>query len=472
LPAASRILLLPVFLHYLAPEEFAIIGLNSLIASILPFFMTLGLETAFTRFFFEYKNNPKLVRVYFSTIALTIFGMSLLMSVLLIPFGDICFTYAFKNPYFTFFPFGISAVILSLIGSQNLLIFAYYRNIQNVKAFSNLALALFILTTLAEAAAIMLFKAKAEGVIWTKLIATALISLIAWVIMFKKIGISFDKRFLPSSFKYALPMLPYSLSALVFSSFDRIMIENRFNLVSLAVYNLSAAIANITESIMFAIQSATYPTVYGLLKQNPDKNSEEISKTYRIIGVAVLMIICSLIAISPFAIINFLKPIYIQSLSIIPILLMAYFFRYQYIVFVEPLFFFKYTKKLPWLNIIAGVTTIVGNFILLPWFGLVGSALTTILARLFQLLLTLYWYKRISSIRFELSYLYPMMVLIGLFIVLASYVNMYFIENHLLIYTINLLPLFALFLFAIFYLLEVNLKNLFRLNFDQIKRKL
>ncbi len=472
LPAASRILLLPVFLHYLAPEEFAIIGLNTLIASILPFFMTLGLEAAFTRFFFEYKNNPKLLRTYFSTIALTIFGMSLLVSALVIPFGDVLFSYAFKNPYFTFFPFGISAVILSLIGSQNLLVFAYYRNIQNVKAFSYFALSLFILTTLAEAGAIMVFKAKAEGVIWTKLIATALISVAAWAIVFKNIGIRFDKRFLPSSFKYALPMLPYSLSALVFSSFDRIMIENRFNLVSLAVYNLSAAIANITESIMFAIQSATYPTVYGLLKQNPDKNSEEISKTYRIIGVAVLMIICGLIAVSPFAIINFLKPIYIQSLSIIPILLMAYFFRYQYIVFVEPIFFFKSTKKLPWLNIVAGLTTIAGNFVLLPWLGLAGSAITTILARLLQLMLTIYWYKRISTIRFQLSYLYPMMVILGLFIGLASYVNLYYIDYHVLIYLVNLLPLVALVLFLVFYLMGGNFKALFRFNFEQLKQKL
>jgi O-antigen/teichoic acid export membrane protein len=434
--------------------------------------MTLGLEAAFTRFFFEYRSKPQLLSTYFSTIALTIFAMSIVVAALVIPFGDLLFIYAFKNPYFTFYPFGISAVILALIGSQNLLIFAYYRNMQHVRSFTYFALSLFIVSTIGEAAAIMVFHAKAEGVIWTKLIATAVISLISWIIMFSKSGFSFDKRFLPSSFKYALPMLPYSLSALIFSSFDRIMIENRFNLASLAVYNLSAAIANITESIMFAIQSATYPTVYGLLKQNPDKNSEEISKTYRIIGVAVLIIICGLIAISPIAIINFLKPIYIESLSLIPILLMAYFFRYQYIVFVEPLFFFKYTKKLPWLNIVAGTTTIVGNFLLLPVFGLTGSAITTILARLFQLLLTMYWYKRISTIRFELRYLYVMMVVLALFICIASYVNTVFIDLHWLVYLANALPLAALLLFIVFYLMEGNLKPLLKLNFQTIKDKL
>ncbi|MBK9479061.1 MAG: oligosaccharide flippase family protein [Bacteroidia bacterium] len=471
LPTASRILLLPVYLHYLAPEEFAIIGLNTLIASLLPLFMTLGLEAAFIRYFFEYKSNEKILRSYFSTIALSIFLISLLIGLLVTAFGNPLFHFAFKNPYFTFFPFGISAVLFSIVASQNLLVYAYYRNMQNVKSYTAFALSIFLSSTIAEAAAIVVFKTGAEGVIWTKLIATALISMVAWFTLFRKTGISFDKRFLPSSLKYALPMLPYSLSALVFTSFDRVMIENRFNLASLAVYNLSAAIANITDSILFAIQSATYPTVYAMLKKDPNQNSEEISKTYRIIGLAVLLIICILVALSPFAVINFLKPVYVQSLSIIPILLMAYFFRYLYIVFVEPLFFFKDTKKLPWLNIIAGATTIAGNFILLPYFGLIGSAMTTILARLLQLSLTLYWYKRVSNIRFKLGYLFPVMVILGIALLLASYVNTVFPNVHWLVYFVNTVPLILLGFFVIFYLFEGNLKPLFKFNFQPIRHR-
>lgn len=472
LPTASRILLLPVYLHYLAPEEFAIIGLNTLLSALLPLFMTLGLEAAFARYFFEYKSKPNLLSSYFSTISLSIFFISITIACIVILFGDLIFQLAFKNPYFTFYPFGISAVLFAIVASQNLLVYAYYRNKQEVKSYTRFALSLFLSATIAEAVAIVLFKSNAEGVIWTKLIATASISLIAWIILFRKTGISFDKRFLPASLRYALPMLPYSLSALIFASFDRIMIENRFNLTSLAVYNLSAAIAGITDSILFAIQSATYPTVYEMLKKDPEANSDEISKTYRIIGLAVLLIICGLIAVSPFAIIGFLKPVYVQSLSILPIMLLAYFLRYLYIVFVEPLFYFKDTQKLPWLNIVAGATTIIGNFILLPVVGLIGSAITIIVARLLQLSLTLYWYKRISNLRFRLSYLYPLMAFLGVFILLAGYVNTEYANVHWLVYLVNLFPLLMLAGFVFIYLLQGKLRPLFLLNFNFIRERI
>ncbi|MBK9800282.1 MAG: hypothetical protein IPP56_11425 [Bacteroidetes bacterium] len=97
--------------------------------------------------------------------------------------------------------------------------------------------------------------------------------------------------------------------------------------------------------------------------------------------------------------------------------------------------------------------------------------MTTILARLLQLSLTLYWYKRVSNIRFKLGYLFPVMVILGIALLLASYVNTVFPNVHWLVYFVNTVPLILLGFFVIFYLFEGNLKPLFKFNFQPIRHR-
>ena len=99
-------------------------------------------------------------------------------------------------------------------------------------------------------------------------------------------------------------------------------------------------------------------------------------------------------------------------------------------------------------------------------------AITIIVARMLQLSLTLYWYKRISNLRFRLSYLYPLMAFLGVFILLAGYINTVYADVHWLVYLINLVPLLILGLFVVFYLFAGNVKSLISLDFKPIRQQL
>ncbi len=470
LPTASRILLLPIFLLFLNPEDFAIISLNTLVATVLPLFMTLGLENAYVRYYYDYKRTEKLSNTYFSTIVISIFSFSVFFTLLLMPFGDFLFKLCFKSSDLSFFPFGITAALSGIVTSVNAIFIGAYRNKHDLRGFTIFSLGIFLVSTLSESLAILVFKMDVMNIIYVKLVATTLFSVIIWVQTFSRIKVRFDRRFLPASISYSLPLLPYQLSTLVFTSFDRLMIENVFSLASLAVYNLASAVANMTESIMFAIQSATYPTVYEMLKKGYHDQMENINKIYRLIGLGVLFIIGLLIACNPIAIIYFLKPVYRESIALIPILLMSYYFRYLYIVFSEPLFFFKATAKLPWLNIVLGVTTIAGNLLLLPEFGLAGSAATSVLARFTQLLLTFYWYYKVSDLRFDLTYLYKIMTLSALSLIAVSVYNYMDKSYGLPMILVNFIPLLVVSLFFFFILLKGNFRALIKKDLSILKK--
>ncbi|MCF8424760.1 MAG: oligosaccharide flippase family protein [Bacteroidia bacterium] len=460
LPTASRIFLLPVFLLYLSPEQFALVGLNTVISSILPLFMTLGLESSFSRFYYDYKRKPKLLSSYLSTLIIFILINSIIISALFICFGNIIFDYLFKSEEFSFYPFGLLATISAIISALSSVFINYLRNKQDLKNFTYFSLSTFLLSTIAETVVIVIFHYDAKGVIFAKLIATGAIAIFFLLKFFIKNGIFFDFRFIKSSIKYALPLIPYSAFGLIFIYYDRILIENKLDLTSLAVYNLAMSIAHITDAFMFAIQSATYPIVYEMLKANVKQNMNEVNKTYRLIGVIVLFIMTGIIAVCPFAIINFLKSDYISAIKIIPIILISYAYRYLYIVYAEPLFFFKKTNYLPFLTLISGVINLGSNIVLIPLFGISGASIATVLGKIFQFLPTYYFYKTMKLIKFNLSYITSMIVVV-MIISIALFLGFdILIQEKLLLYLASICPLIFVCLFIYFRFLRVsNFKN-------------
>src|SRR5665213_2226864 len=87
LPTASRFFLFPLFLHYLSPDDFALIGLNTMVASILSPFMTLGLETAMNRFYFDFVKYPKIEKAFISTLIITLICFAAVVSAVFVFVG-------------------------------------------------------------------------------------------------------------------------------------------------------------------------------------------------------------------------------------------------------------------------------------------------------------------------------------------------------------------------------------------------
>ncbi len=226
------------------------------------------------------------------------------------------------------------------------------------------------------------------------------------------------------------------------------------------------SIAHITDAFMFAIQSATYPIVYEMLKADIKQNIEEINKTYRLIGVVVLLIMTGIIAFCPFAIINFLKADYIGAIKIIPIILISYAFRYLFIVFAEPLFFFKKTKYLPVLTIISGVVSLISNYFLIPLFGISGAAVASVLAKIFQFLPAFVFYKIMNLIKFNLSYIIGLIVAVmGISFLLFMFTDS-LLQNRMLLYGVCSVPLIVVVLFV--YLRFLKLTN-FQVYFPKVR---
>jgi O-antigen/teichoic acid export membrane protein len=455
LPTASRFFLFPLFLHYLSPDDFAIIGLNTMVASILSPFMTFGLETAMNKYYFDFVKYPKIEKVFLSTLIISIFSFTVLLGMVFIAIGPKLFLISFKSHRFTFFPFGFSALLTSMPYGLYTLYLNYLRCRKDLKNYVILNLGFFILTSVGETIAIVFLHTNVEHLVWIKPIIICSFVIISTVAILSKTGIHFEKRLLKLSLKYSTPLLPHLIFSLVFVYTDRLMIENNLNLTYLAIYNLTMAISNIIDIFEQALRNATFPNIFKLLKEDVYNNVDAVSRIHTINGLILMSIVSIVAVMTPVATYYFLKPVYNPLIYLIPFALIISVIRFYYILYGEPLFFFKKVKHISAATFLQGSFAILFNFIFIPRFGLIGAIFANILSKIIQVIYIYFTSIRIKIFRYRVRFLLITMFLMILLLIGITFLSRQLLEYRMMIHLIAAIPMIYIF-FAIIYFLKVN----------------
>ncbi|HOP50606.1 MAG TPA: oligosaccharide flippase family protein [Ignavibacteriales bacterium] len=106
-----NIILVPVYTKYLTPSDYGILNTLITISLLMPLFISLYLDSAFGRFFHDYKNNQEDLKKLYSTIFwfVSIWGLFLTIIFMFISKG---FLYSFLPV--PFFPYAFLAFIAPL----------------------------------------------------------------------------------------------------------------------------------------------------------------------------------------------------------------------------------------------------------------------------------------------------------------------------------------------------------------------
>lgn len=451
LPTASRLFLFPLFLHYLTPDDFALISLNTMVASILPTFMTLGLEQAMNKYYFDFVKYPKIEKVFISTLIISIFLTSALLSTVFIAVGPHLFQLSFKSHRFTFYPYGITALLTAVPSSLNMLYLSYLRCRKDLKNYIILNLGLFVLSAIGEIVAIVFLKMKVEQIVWIKPLIMWPVLLGATGLLLSRTGIHFEKRLVRLALQYSSPLLPHLIFSLVFVYTDRIMIENNLNLTYLAIYNLTMAISGIIDIFEQALRNATFPNIFKLLKENVYTNVAAVSRIHTINGVILLVIVSGVALMTPVGVYYFLKPVYSPLIYLIPFALIISVTRFFYIVYAEPLFFFKKVQHVSASTFLQGSFSIIFNLLLIPRFGLMGAIMANIISKCIQVTYIYFTSLSIKIFRYQVGFiLTSMFTIIGILLGLTV-VSRFMLDNKLIIHLLDVIPLlftgFVLFIF-------------------------
>ncbi|MBT7462351.1 MAG: oligosaccharide flippase family protein [Bacteroidetes bacterium] len=368
---------LPVITNLLTPDEYGTYSVFLSYGAITSVVLTLNLNSAVSRYWYEYRNdfNSFLgTSINISAIIFCVFSMLLILN---------------RNHLSNIL--GISPNIFMLLVPYSLIniVFSFYKqlSIPQKRSFkiTMVDLSRVLLGLLAGIGLMLIFK---EDRITSYIYGYIGSGLFITVFLLKYIFKWYENKLISRHFKYilkySLPLLPYTLSGIILTQFDRIMINSIIDPKSAGLYTLAYQIGMIFTAVSTAILMAWTPDYFTLMN-NKEYDTIDIFVTKMLHFLAVLCLAISFYG-EPIGMILTGDQFH-GGLKIIPIIAFSYLVSFVYEVWGRNI---GYAKRTIWISVIvlsSGILNILLNKFLLPIYGYEIAATTTLISYLFMSLL-------------------------------------------------------------------------------------
>ena len=395
----SGIILLPILTKNIPIEEYGIWVQISVTIGLIPAVVMLGLPYTMVRFLAAAKKREEIQEGFYS-IAFIVLFTSAIASFLLFLFSKPIAATLFDNNL-------IIARILSLIvfiECLNGLLLAFFRTFQQIKRYS---IFLFIRTCL-NVALVAYFVLSGYGIFGAViglLISTFFVFLIMASLIISEIGIKIPKfTHIREYLAFGIPTVPGNLSSWVVNSSDRYVIGIFLGTAFVGYYSPGYTLGNIINMFMAPL-SFMLPVV--LSKYYDENNMKEVKTVLRYsLKYFLLLAIPSAFGLSllskPILTILSTPEIASQGYLITPFVAASALLFGTRAVIGQIIILEKKTKISGTTWVMAGILNLGLNLIFIPYIGILGAAITTLLA--FALALILISFYSFKYLKFDIDF--------------------------------------------------------------------
>ena len=371
-------LLLPLYSNMLSTAEFGNYALVMSFYALVSVLYQAGLQNSLTKYYLDEKDEDKRALI-FSTIFNTVFLIGFILTAAAFVFSGYFSKLILNTPDFSNLIILISAALfaetLSYFGLHLLKTKELSKKVVTISALGA------VLNLILNILFVYLMNRGVAGILEAQLI-TSVFTLALVIPSFKpEYVLKIRKEYIPAFFKFSWPFIAAgALSAAVDVS-DRFILNHFLGKEDVGIYSFSYRIAMIMNVFVISFRTAWVPHSINLV--NAGKYKETLGKTFnKLVAVSGFI----LLTVSLFAGILFSIKIgsftifnsgYESGLTILPYVLLGYmfsgigafYFIYPFIAEKSYLFLIS--------DAIAFAVNIILNFILVPVYGMKGSAVAT-----------------------------------------------------------------------------------------------
>lgn len=271
--------------------------------------------------------------------------------------------------------------------------FTYEMKARNNLCISvSLSLATFLLSFL------MVWLSDVESRYAGRILGTAVPYVIAGigviVYIFRRGKLFYSKVYWKFSLPLCLPLIFHSVSSIICSSGDRIMIQKMLSISAVGIYTLAYNFANIMDSIWVALNNSWTPFMVEYIKAKQFDILKEKSANYTRIYTCLCI---GFVLLTPEVFRMFAAESYWRGAVIIPIVVISQFAIFVYAFASNYEFCFMRTDFVAIGSVIAGVSNIVLNFVFIPFWGYLGAAITTMISNVILLACHVNFAKKLTQ---------------------------------------------------------------------------
>ena len=413
----------PIFTRLLTTSDYGIVNTYNSWIAILAMIVGFALHTGIRIAFVDYKDEMKDFLATTTTFTLLSGGV---MSVLVLVLSRFIST-------------GISSplIILCLFQSISAALVEDYSMYLMMQYRFRFRTALMVLPNLIAViiSVIVIKLVLTERLYLGRIIPTAatmiFFGMMICVLVYRNSKCFLKKEYLKYALSFSLPLILHGIALNILSQSDRTMITWLADASQTGIYSLIYNFSMIATVITTSLEGIWVPWLYKHLK---DKKTEEINiiardyinlMTYCLIGV---------IMIGPEIVKVLASSSYWGGIKIIPPVVISNFIIFAYTLFVNVEHFHKKTTGITINTVVAALTNIILNFLLIPRYGYIAAAYTTLISYFVSFSLHAMKSKKLEPDLYPISFF-----LIPIFEILVAMAIFYLFMNDLAVRWITVL---------------------------------
>ena len=185
----------------------------------------------------------------------------------------------------------------------------------------------------------------------------------------------FKKEYWKYGFQFNIPLMAYYFSQVIFNQSDRIMIDHMVGREEAAIYGVAYTIAMVLLFVLNAINNSYVPWFYIKLKEGKPEENKTVSL---IIAGLMAVLLLGIIWLAPEAILFLGGKKYTEAVYVIPPVASSLLLLFYSQLFINVEFYYERKKELVLASVGGGLLNLILNWYLIPIFGYIVAAYTTL----------------------------------------------------------------------------------------------
>ncbi|MEO1118743.1 MAG: hypothetical protein AAFX75_12770 [Pseudomonadota bacterium] len=292
---ASFVVLLPVYLVYLAPDALGALVLYNLMAALVAIVANGRLDAAMRRLYFDYdtaaEQEQYLSLLFSGSLALIVASLGVMCLL-----GPSLYSTVFPNDAIRFFPLGIIALATACANAALLPLFAFLRNRRALREYSGYSLFLIIANLALQVVLIVLFGWGLRGALVGALLPPITLLVVLFTTRRRRLLRRPDWSALAPSIRFSLPLIAFAWLYLFESRLDRIALAQYFDLNTVGGYGLLAALLGVCGMLLNALDASIRPWLYTALGQ-AEQQARHAVRVFGGLYIATGLLVLALVAL-------------------------------------------------------------------------------------------------------------------------------------------------------------------------------
>ena len=388
LPKLINVLLVRLHTGILNPKAYSDNTQFYIYATYFNVLLTLGMETAFFRFFTKYKDNQKVAQTAFTTILLN----SLFFLTVFLVFSDQLSVFLEIDK--SYFQILISILILDTLVvipyaylrvTHRPVRFAFYR-LFNITVYAILNVVflwwvpkLITAGRLSEKTAVLYNEHPKVIYIFIANLIASFLTFVLFLPVLRRFKLGIDKGLLKKMLTYSIPIMIAGLAYATNENLDKLLIGRLLDKETMGVYAAVYKIGVLMSLYVTAFRLGAEPYFFSQHKaDNAKEQYAHILLWFTILGAVFMVAVMTFLDVIVHLLIG--QTVYLKALNIVPVILTAYLL---FGIYNNLSVWYKLTDRTRYamfLSITGAVITIVFNIVMIPKIGYMASAWATLAA--------------------------------------------------------------------------------------------